>query len=94
MQTLEQRIEQLELANQAVLQRNKKVESDKAWEVSFCRRFFIVCITYIVASILLFFLGSRDFYLGAFVPVFGYILSTQSLPFVKKWWLKLCHSPK
>jgi hypothetical protein len=39
---------------QRIKERNRKVEMDKAWEVSWTRRIFILAMTYIVASVWLF----------------------------------------
>ena len=71
-----------------IKQRNQKVESDKAWEVSLTRRMFIALVTYIVALIWLYSIKEPSAYLKSLVPVLGYLLSTLSLPFVRKWWAK------
>ena len=68
-------------------ERNKKVEMDKAWEVSFTRRLFISLVTYIVASVWLWNINEPNFLLKAMVPTAGYILSTLSIPQLKKIWL-------
>jgi hypothetical protein len=68
--------------------RNRRVEADKAWETSWFRIFSICVITYACAAVLLFLIGATNFLLGALVPVLGYFLSTQSLPAVKRWWIK------
>tara|TARA_Y100000310_G_scaffold73282_1_gene69451 strand:- start:2153 stop:2410 length:258 start_codon:yes stop_codon:yes gene_type:complete len=72
----------------AILERNKRVEFDKAWEVSFTRRLVIVVITYAVAVVWLLLIDETIPLLKAVVPVAGYILSTLSLPFIKKSWIK------
>ena len=69
--------------------RNKKVEEGKAWETSFTRRFFIAGITYLLAVLFMKNIEVPDFYFNALIPTAGYILSTLSLPFVKKLWRKL-----
>ena len=71
----------------SILERNKRVEQDKAWEVSWARRSSIAIATYIVAVLWLFIIGETSIWLKSVVPVGGYILSTLSLPFIKKWWL-------
>ena len=68
--------------------RNIRVETDKAWEKSFTRRFFISAMTYIVALIWLLMIHDTMPWLKAFVPVIGYILSTLSLPIIKNSWAK------
>jgi hypothetical protein len=67
---------------------NRRVELDKAWETSVTRRTFIGALTYLVACFWLIHLESEKPFLNALVPVAGYILSTLSLPFLKRWWLK------
>ena len=68
--------------------RNKRVETDKAWETSKTRRGFIAIITYIIACYYMRVLGVGDYYLHALVPTGGYVLSTLSLPYIKAIWLK------
>lgn len=67
--------------------RNKRVEANKSWETSGVRIGTICIITYITTSTVLFLIGVKDFYLGALIPVTGFILSTLSLPPIKKWWI-------
>lgn len=73
---------------QVIQERNKKVELDKAWETSFTRRSLIMVITYFIAVIFMSRVGIPDTFLNALVPTGGYVLSTLSLSFVKKWWFK------
>ncbi|MCL5666784.1 MAG: hypothetical protein M1383_03375 [Patescibacteria group bacterium] len=70
-----------------IKERNKRVEADKAWEISWTRRIFIAIITYVVAGIWLMIIHESTAWLKALVPVAGYILSTLSLPAIKKWWI-------
>jgi hypothetical protein len=86
--SMENKIDSLEQEVREIKERNLRVESDKAWETSLFRTLFISALTYIVASIVLYFLGSNSPLLNAFVPTVGYFLSTQSLPFIKKWWIR------
>lgn len=72
--------------------RNQRVEADKAWETSKTRRSFIAIITYIIACYYMRVLGIGDYYLHAFVPTGGYLLSTLSLPHIKKIWMKRFNS--
>jgi len=69
-------------------ERNKRVELDKAWETSGTRRVVIMLLTYLVACFWLSHLGNEKPFLNALVPVGGYLLSTLSLPFVKKHWIE------
>ena len=71
-----------------IQERNKRVELDKAWEVSWTRRISITVITFIVASIWLKIIGENYVLLKAVVPALGYLLSTLSIPQIKKVWIK------
>jgi hypothetical protein len=68
--------------------RNIRVENDKAWETSWARRLSIAAMTYLVLVLYLPLLGLQKSYLHATVPVIGYLLSTLTLPVLKKAWLK------
>lgn len=80
-------MENLEQELLAVKQRNRKVELDKAWEISWTRRLFIAALTYIIALIWLVMIREPSAAWKAFVPAAGYVLSTLSLPVIKKLWL-------
>jgi preprotein translocase subunit SecF len=71
-----------------ILERNARVESDKAWETSLTRIGSIALITYICAALVMLVIGVGRPFLSALIPTMGFILSTQSLPFIKKWWLR------
>ena len=79
-------------AIQQILERNARVERDKAWERSFTRRSFIMFVTYLTASLFLYSIGNPLFWINAFVPTGGYLLSTLSLPPLKRWWLRKYHA--
>ncbi len=81
MKDLEKRLEAIE-------QRNKRVELDKAWEISWVRKILITILTYIV--VMLFFLVAQlpKPFINSIVPTAGFVLSTLSLPFFKKVWIK------
>jgi hypothetical protein len=71
----------------AVKERNRRVEAEKAWETSGFRIFCVAVTTYIVASLVLCVIGVKDFLLNALIPTIGYYLSTQTFPFLKRWWI-------
>jgi hypothetical protein len=85
---MEERIQKLENGVSELKERNRKVETDKAWEVSFSRRIFIAVSTYIVAGVWLVLIKDSVPWLKAFVPSVGYLLSTLSLPIIKNKWSK------
>lgn len=69
---------------ETIKHRNQRVELNKAWETSFTRRGLIAGITYLTASAILFGLNTEEWYFGAVIPVVGYLLSTLTLPIIKK----------
>jgi|GEM_PF-132197 len=69
-------------------ERNRRVELDKAWETSWTRRAAIAVLTYIVIVIMLVLINAENPWLGALVPVLGFLLSTLSLPFIKRLWAR------
>ncbi len=81
MKDLEQKIEAIEL-------RNKRVETDKAWETSRTRKIIIALLTYL--TVVLFFIAADlpQPFLNSIIPTIGFLLSTLSLPFFKKIWIK------
>jgi len=83
-----ERLETLEAEVRALKERNARVEAEKAWETSYTRTFSVASVTYVVAALVLYSIGVENFFLGALVPAVGYILSTQSLPAVRRWWIR------
>ena len=81
MPTTIQRLTQIE-------KRNKRVEADKAWETSWSRRILIAIMTYIVIVLFFVFAGLPKPFVNSIVPTAGFALSTLSLPYFKKLWLK------
>lgn len=78
---LEQRI-------QAIEARNQSVEDDKAWETSWTRRILIGALTYVVVVLFIWTIGVPNPHLSGLVPVAGFLLSTLTVPYFKKLWLK------
>lgn len=81
MDTIENRIASLEA-------RNLRVEADKAWETSWTRRGLLVLFTYLAVGLYLMSIGVARPWINAIVPALGFMLSTLTMPFFKKWWLK------
>jgi len=81
-------MDKIQEALKMIEERNKRVELDKAWETSFLRRGFIAVITYLIALWFMKSIGVDNACLNALVPTGGYMLSTLSIPFLKKMWLK------
>ena len=79
---LEKEIEQIK-------QRNKRVESDKAWETSWTRKICIMILTYIIVIVYSYVIRNNDnIFLSSLVPVIGFTLSTLSLKLIRKIWEK------
>jgi hypothetical protein len=78
---LEERIKKIE-------ERNKRVESDKAWETSLFRRALLVLFTYLAIGIYLAAIKVPEPWLNAIVPAVAFMLSTLTLPFFRKIWLE------
>jgi len=74
---------------QNIKERNARVEADKAWETSFTRRAIIAIMTYLIVVLFLFMINAPKPWLNALVPTAGFILSTLTLPYFKKWWLRI-----
>ncbi len=68
-------------------QRNARVEAEKAWEISTFRRMMIAAVTYVIAAAFLVSINSEQSFLSAIIPTIGYVLSTLSLPAIKRWWI-------
>lgn len=82
MKDLEKRIEDIE-------ERNKRVETDKAWETSWTRKICICILTYIVVVIYSYIISKyNNIFLSSLVPVIGFTLSTLSLGIIRKIWQK------
>lgn len=73
---------------ESIKARNKRVEADKAWEISKIRRAIIAILTYLVVVIFLYLINAPKPWFNAAVPAVGFILSTLTLSFVKKQWIK------
>ncbi|MBI4407429.1 MAG: hypothetical protein HY565_02940 [Candidatus Kerfeldbacteria bacterium] len=83
--------EQLNDQIQEILERNRRVTVDKAWETSWTRTGTIALIIYLAAVLFMWQIEVDQFLNNALIPVLGYLLSTQTLPPLKRWWLKKYH---
>lgn len=81
MPTLEERIIAIE-------NRNKRVEADKAWELSWTRRVLLLLFTYAAIGVYLQVIGAPDPWLNALGASLAFLLSTLTLSFIKELWLK------
>ncbi|NYZ80096.1 hypothetical protein H0N95_02490 [Candidatus Micrarchaeota archaeon] len=81
LKELEQRVKKIE-------ERNRKVEADKAWETSWARRFLVMAFTYLAIGFYLQAISVAEPWLNAIIPTAAFLLSTLTIPFFKKQWLK------
>ena len=68
--------------------RNLRVEVDKAWETSLTRRILLTLFTYLAVGFYLRAISVPKPWLNSIVPALAFMLSTLTLPFFKKIWLK------
>ena len=76
----------------SILERNSRVEADKAWETSKARRAIIALATYFLVLYFLLLVRAPNPYTNAVVPALAYVLSTLSVPSLKKFWLERIHN--
>lgn len=84
---MDERIETIERDIASLAERNRRVDADKAWETSGFRVATIAVMTYVVATLFMRSIGVARPWLNALIPVFGFVLSTLSLPPIKRWWI-------
>ena len=77
---MEKRIKKIE-------ERNKRVELDKAWEISFERKLLVAVLTYIVIVVFFYFANLPKPFVNSIVPALAYLLSTMTLDVFKKRWV-------
>ncbi|MGE4351000.1 MAG: hypothetical protein AB7E52_02300 [Bdellovibrionales bacterium] len=81
MQSTEERLFEIE-------ERNQRVEYDKAWETSWTRCLIIMALTYLIVVAFLSRVHPENMWIDAIIPCIGYLLSTLSLPPLKKYWIQ------
>lgn len=68
--------------------RNQRVEADKAWEISWERKMLVAILTYFVVVLFFWIARLPKPFINALVLTLGFVLSTLTLSFVKRWWLR------
>lgn len=71
-----------------IKKRNASVETDKEWERSYLRRALVAIFTYLAISLYMWAVAIDRPFLNAIVPTVGFMLSTLTLPWFKKMWVK------
>ncbi|MEI6144717.1 MAG: hypothetical protein WCP91_03920 [Candidatus Berkelbacteria bacterium] len=85
---MDERISKLEAEVKAIKSRNSSVEADKSWERSWVRRLAVAIFTYLSIGIYMSAIQISHPWLNAIVPTVGFLLSTLTLPFIRKIWEK------
>jgi len=67
---------------------NKKVDTNKAWEISLTRKIFLMFLIYLVVTLTLIATKNPQPFVSALIPSIGFFLSTLSVPFAKNIWKK------
>ena len=80
-------LKDLEKKIKTIEERNKKVELNKSWELSYSRRFLLTLFTYLAIGFYLKAINIPKPWLNSIVPAIAFMLSTLTLPFFKKLWL-------
>ncbi|OGG58291.1 hypothetical protein A3C86_03575 [Candidatus Kaiserbacteria bacterium RIFCSPHIGHO2_02_FULL_49_16] len=83
-----ERLERIEEELRSIQDRNTRVAADKAWETSLFRIISLLLITYGISAFVLYEIGNQNPLRNAFIPTIGYLLSMQSLPFLKRYWIR------
>jgi hypothetical protein len=84
-------LKELERRIKSIEERNKRVESDKAWETSYIRRALLVLFTYLAIGFYLQAISIPQPWFNALVPAVAFMLSTLTLPFFKRLWLRYAY---
>lgn len=69
-------------------ERNRKVELDKKWEISITRKVLIIILTYFIIVLFFYYSWLGKPFINAIVPTIWFFLSTFSMSFFRKLWLK------
>jgi hypothetical protein len=91
---IDERVARIEKVVSEIGERNEKVSWDKAWETSSARRALIAALTFVFTSAVFVSIGVNEPLLNALIPVTGYVVSTFSVPWVKRRWVERQREPK
>jgi hypothetical protein len=81
-------LEHLEKEIELLKTRNARVEAEKQWEISWQRKVGIIITTYFLMILVFWSLGNTEPVSNAIVPTLGYTLSTLSMGWMKRIFLK------
>ncbi len=77
-------LEEISQELENIKKRNKKVETDKAWEWSIARKILLMIFTYLALGIYMQAIDINNPRLNAIIPAIWFLLSTLTLPRFKK----------
>ena len=80
-------LKELEREIELIQARNRRVEADKAWELSTTRTVFISVMTFGLLYAFFHLINSESAFLNALISSVAYLLSTFSYGILKSWWL-------
>lgn len=81
-------IEVLQSEIEAIKERNRRVEMDKAWETSKTRTAFVALSSFILIYIAMKLVGADHPLSNALISTVAYLLSTSTYGILKSWWLR------
>lgn len=81
-------LKDLEKEIELIKARNRRVEADKAWELSKTRTAFISLTTFILLYVFFRLNQSEAPFFNSFISTVAYLLSTFTYGILKSWWLK------
>lgn len=88
MKDLEFELKKLNEEIEKIKARNKRVEADKAWELSRTRAIFIAVSTYVLIYFFMRLINDDHPSFNALIASVGYLISTSTYGFIKSFWLK------
>ncbi len=86
--TIDERLSSVEEKVAKIYLLDKYNKMQEKWEKSKTRTILIAINNYFFVAIILYLLGVDNVLINAFIPAGGYILSQQSVPYIKKLWIK------
>ncbi len=81
-------LDQIDGRLRKVEERNRRVEAEKSWEVSWTRRLSLAALTYVAIAILMWALEIPDPLVNAIIPAVALLLSGPTMNIVKELWIK------
>jgi len=81
-------IESIKKELEKIKERNRRVEGNKAWEMSSMRKVLLLTTTYFVAGITFVVIGNSSPWVNAIIPTIGFYISTLTFSYVKMFWIK------